>query len=286
MIGFMDSPADAKATIAGIFDRSAPTYEQAGPAFFAPIGAELAGRAEPAPGERLLDVGCGRGHVLLPAAEAITPGGTATGIDLAPAMVAATAAEAERRGLRHVTVRLGDAAAPAFPAGSFDVVTAGLVIFFLPDPGAALRAWAELLGPGGRLAFSTFSTEDSRFGEVIKTLAGFLDGEPPRRAASAETFRSTDNIHDLVTANGFTEVRSETVVLETRFTDPDQWWRWLWSHGARVVVERLPAERLDAARAAAYEIMREARTPEGDLAIRSGVRYTTAVVCPQSMDGG
>ncbi|MEU5881587.1 class I SAM-dependent methyltransferase [Spirillospora sp. NPDC047279] len=278
----MANPEDVKAAIAEIFDRSAATYEQVGPEFFAPIGAELARRAAPRPGERVLDVGCGRGHSLLPAAEAVGTGGAAVGIDLAPGMVAGTAAEAERRGLSQVSVLVGDATAPDVAPGSFDVVIAGLVIFFLPDPDAALRAWAKALGPGGRLALTTFGAQDPRHAQAMKTIVGFLPdaGTPTRRAA--EALRDTEAVHRALLANGFTGIAHAEVTFETRFDGPGQWWEWVWSHGGRDVVERLPADRVDAAREAACTVMEDARTPGGDLAIQTIVRYSTAVPVQES----
>ena len=47
-------------------------------------------------------------------------------------------------------------AADLGPRGPFDTVTASLVLFFLPDPAAALTAWLSLLAPGGRLGITTF----------------------------------------------------------------------------------------------------------------------------------
>ena len=50
------------------------------------------------PGGRVLDVGCGAGGALLPAARRVGPTGEAVGIDLAPGMVERARAAAERRG--------------------------------------------------------------------------------------------------------------------------------------------------------------------------------------------
>ena len=98
-------------------------------------------------GDRVLDVGCGRGAALFPAAEAVGVTGSVAGIDLVAAMVAATAADITRRGVANASVRVGDAESPEFPDRSFDAVLAGFVLFFLPDLAAALRACARLLRP-------------------------------------------------------------------------------------------------------------------------------------------
>ncbi|WP_370518238.1 class I SAM-dependent methyltransferase [Micromonospora sp. AMSO31t] len=95
----------------------------------------------------MLDVGCGRGAVLFPAARATRPTGQVLGTDLAPGMVELTRQDVAKADMRHVSVRLGDAQAPELPAASFDVVLAGLVVVLLPDPPGALSAYARLLRP-------------------------------------------------------------------------------------------------------------------------------------------
>src|SRR5262245_12377842 len=130
----MPSSSDRKARVAGVFDRAAPTYDEVGVRFFEPAGADLVRAAELRRGDRVLDVGCGRGASLFPAAMTVAPEGAVVGIDLAPGMVAAVAEELQRRVLPHVTVGVGDAEAPEFPDRSFDAVLAGFVLFLLPDP--------------------------------------------------------------------------------------------------------------------------------------------------------
>ncbi|MBW6439200.1 hypothetical protein KZ829_36295 [Actinoplanes hulinensis] len=58
-----------------IFNEAADDYDSVGVDFFSPFGAALAEAAAIAPGERVLDVGCGRGTVLFPAAAATGPPG-------------------------------------------------------------------------------------------------------------------------------------------------------------------------------------------------------------------
>ncbi len=281
----MGDGAQEKAQIVGVFDRAAATYDRAGVEFFGAVAADLVAAAGLVPGQRVLDVGCGRGASLFLAAEAVGPAGHVVGVDLAPGMVSATAAEAQARGLRNVTVRLGDAAEPGEPDEAVDVVLAGLVLFFLPDAVAAVREWHAELVPGGRLAISTF-TEDAAADRTIsgvlgRALSGFLPEAPPAQGPPPESprtrFRTRESITGLLTGAGFTGLRFTERTYRLRFTDPAHFWRWLWSTGARGTLEQVPADRLPAAQAAVGDVAEAVlRDDEGELALHMAVRFTTA----------
>jgi ubiquinone/menaquinone biosynthesis C-methylase UbiE len=264
--------------VVGTFDEAAGTYDRVGVDFFGPFGAELVRRAGPRPGERVLDVGCGRGAVLFPVARAVVPGGHVTATDGAPSMVDLTRAEAARLGLDHVSVEVGDAQSPAYPAGSFDLVTAGLVVFLLPDPHAALRAYARVLRPGGRLALSTFGPQDPHFTAAMRALARHLPpggGPPPK---PDDMFVSAEATTAALTAAGFGGVTHTDHSTVSRFRDEEHWLAWCWSHGARALLSRIPPDGLPAATADAFPEIRGARTDDGDLAITTAIRVHVATV--------
>ena len=267
----------AREAITLSFDRSAASYEETGVAFFAPLGAELVARAAPKPGEAVLDLGCGRGHCLFPAAEAVGPSGRVVGTDLSPNMVELCAADAAARGLGHVRVEVGDAGAPAFPAGSFDLVTAGLVMFFVPEPRPAMRRVAELLRPGGRFAMTTFGPPDPKFGETMAILYAHREG-PPWPEPTDKPFEDAESISGMLADAGFVDIRVEEVARDTWFADVDQYWAWLGSHGGRILIDLLSPERLAEAKAAVYAAIAGGCEPGGRLMTRSLVRYATAVV--------
>src|SRR5262249_36389264 len=95
----------------------------------------------------VLDVGCGTGFLAMRMAEL---GHTAVGIDLADEMLAAAQRKAVDSGLP-VTFRRGDAEAPPHDGASYDVILERHVIWTLPQPREAVRAWRALLKPGGLL---------------------------------------------------------------------------------------------------------------------------------------
>jgi ubiquinone/menaquinone biosynthesis C-methylase UbiE len=100
-----------------------------------------------APPLTVLDVGCGTGFLAMRMAEL---GHTAVGIDLSEEMLAAAQRKAEAVGLP-VTFQLGDAEAPPHDGSPYDVILERHVIWTLPQPREAVRAWRTLLKPGGLL---------------------------------------------------------------------------------------------------------------------------------------
>ncbi len=268
---------DRRAAVAGIFDRAAATYEAVEVEFFSVFGRQLVEDLAIAPGERVLDVGCGRGAVLFPAAERVGPTGSVTGIDLAPGMVERAGADARARGLANVSVEVMDAQEPQLPAASYDVVASSLVIFFLPDPVAALRSWRELLVENGRLGFTTFAGDDEAWSWVTDVFEDFV---PPtlRRASQSEDnpFASTENVERLVCDAGLRDATSTVRVHETTFRNPEQWHAWSWSHGQRAWWEHVPEDRRDEVKQRASAHLDALRRDRGAITLRSPVRYTMA----------
>jgi SAM-dependent methyltransferase len=101
-------------------------------------------RLLPAPPARVLDVGAGTGFLSLIAARL---GHQVTSLDLSPGMLGKLRVAADLEGLRLEIVE-GPAEKP--PPGPFDAIIERHVIWTLPDPLAALKAW-RASAPLGRL---------------------------------------------------------------------------------------------------------------------------------------
>src|ERR1700722_12912605 len=110
------SPEARKQAVAGLFSRTADTYDSVLP-FFKYFGERTVTVAAVASGDHVLDVACGLGASLFPAAKAVGPSGHVTGIDLAPGVIEALQQRIRVGSLTNADAQVMDAEALEFPAG-------------------------------------------------------------------------------------------------------------------------------------------------------------------------
>jgi SAM-dependent methyltransferase len=142
-----------RAVPGGIVIGDAALYDATSRLLFGPflrqIAADVAAAAPE--GARVLEIGCGPGHLSIMLARRHDL--YVIGLDLDPAMVERARAHAVRTasgGGRSPSFLVGDVASLAFPDTSFDVVVSTLSMHHWADPSAGLAEIARVLRSGGR----------------------------------------------------------------------------------------------------------------------------------------
>lgn len=191
------------------------------PAIFDPWARSLVERADPRPGERVLDVACGTGVVARTAAARVLPGGSIAGVDTNADMVAV----ARRVVPEGTTVdwRTADAVELPFPDAAFDLAFCQQGLQFVADRGGAVRELRRTVAATGRVAVSVW--RGIRHCPGFALLADVLD----RHAGAAGSMMRNpfglgdrDTLRDLFVGAGFRHVHVAIEARLCRFPSPAQ----------------------------------------------------------------
>ena len=142
--------------------------------------ARIAALLEATPEARILDLGCGVGHLLAWLARHAPA--RYDGLDLSPASVRAARAVA---GVRRVVA--GDAGRLPFRDASYDAVVCNGSAHHLPDLAAALREVRRVLRPGGRLVLHE-PVDSPVTGAIRHTLFRWSPWESPADVSHKDAF--------------------------------------------------------------------------------------------------
>jgi demethylmenaquinone methyltransferase/2-methoxy-6-polyprenyl-1,4-benzoquinol methylase len=183
--------------------------------------------AHVAPGDAILDIACGTGD--LTQAFARSPAARVVGADFTPAMLDRAREKLARLAppiASKITYQLADATSLPFADASFDIVSIAWGIRNVSDPARAIREFARVLRPHGRLLILEFERPafapmrwfyDFYCGWVMPHTATIISGDRsgayrylPR---SVGTFMTRRQLSDLLSACGFTDVHSRALSL-------------------------------------------------------------------------
>lgn len=252
------SPLAKKEILQGVFTRSASSYEHI--RYFPIFGEWLVDTAHIPEGATALDVACGRGAVLFPAAQRVGARGKVIGIDLADGMARETDAEIKRRGLTQAEARQMDAETLDFPDSFFDLVLCGFSLQFFPHLGRALAEFRRVLKPNGQVAVTTWdNTDDPRWNwyEELRT-----EYQASVKLGS-NSLDKPEVIQKWFSQAGFDDIQIITKDLDMVYRDEEEWWNVEMSISGRAGLEKLGAERLEKFKTECFARMQSQREADG-----------------------
>jgi SAM-dependent methyltransferase len=199
---------------------------------FEPLTRTLIEAAEPGPGEKIIDIGCGCGDLSLSLAKKVGRKGHVLGVDFSGPMI-------ERAQRRYAELCRAEASlmsggpedacpsnltwlnADAMTYGfteEADLVASRFGVMFFADPVAALANIARALKPGGRLALLCWAAQNEN-PWINEPLASVLEllGAPEMRDSAAPgpyAFAEPRCVCDILTRAGFAEASARYVTAD------------------------------------------------------------------------
>ena len=142
--------------------------------FFGDLTREVFQRAGISAGMRVLDVGCGAGDVTFLAASLVGETGSVLGVDKSPDAIALARQRAEGAKLKNIRFETADLADVA-ESETFDAIVGRLILLYIPDAPAALRALAAHLKPAGVMVFQEVDLSTARCEPSIPLFESHLE---------------------------------------------------------------------------------------------------------------
>ena len=209
-----------------------------------------------APGERIMDVGCGPGFYVAELLEQVGPAGSVVGVDSSRAMLAIAAHRCEG----HDNVAFHESDAVSLPIGdaSVDALLSVQMLEYVADVPAALAEMHRALRPGGRLVVwdvdwatvSLHTTDAARTERILRAWDGHLAHPSLPRTLTAT-----------LEAAGFDDVGLEGHAFVANALDADTYGGFMVPFIARFVVGR---DGISAAEASAWEAEQREASRRGE----------------------
>jgi ubiquinone/menaquinone biosynthesis C-methylase UbiE len=225
-----------------------------------------------APGNRVLDVGCGTGSTTLAFARVVGANGRAVGVDISEPMLTMARERAERERAPATFVQ-ADAQIHAFEPASFDAIVSRFGVMFFDDTARAFTNLRRAARAGAELRFVAWrSAADNPFMTAAeRAVAPLLPNLPARDPDAPGQFAFADRsrVRRTLEQSGWTGVDVAPIDVICTFSEQDLH-RYLTRVGP---IGRVLQESDDRTRARITEALRSAFAPYVDGA---DVRFTGA----------
>ncbi|MEM8795880.1 MAG: methyltransferase domain-containing protein [Pseudomonadota bacterium] len=191
---------------------------------FEPLTHHLINLAALQSGEHILDVGCGAGALSRRAAGLVGDEGHVTGLDVSPPLLAHARDLAKAAGFKTVDFIEADGQTHDFGGVTFDAAISRFGVMFFEDPARAFSNIRSALKPGGRIAFTAWSSlEDNPLFSLPRRIAIERLGAPEPadpRAPGPLAFADLSYSIPLFEEAGFVEITAEPFQTSLTYARP------------------------------------------------------------------
>lgn len=177
----------------------------------APFGDAAIEAAAPAPGERVVDIGCGCGGTAIALAQRVGNAGSVLGVDISAPMLEVARTRAASLPLPQLAFREADASTAELPARN-DLLYSRFGVMFFAQPVAALAQLRRSLRPGGRMVFVCWRAPRENLWAMAPLMAArkAMKVTPPpadRTLPGPFAFADEDRLRSILADAGFESMR-------------------------------------------------------------------------------
>lgn len=261
----MTSPASDPAMFA-----NADAYQRFMGRYSDKLSHEFARAAGVAPGQKVLDVGCGSGALTVVLAEIVGAENVA-GIDPSEPFVA----EARAR-VPGADVRVGPAESLPFEDATFDAALSQLVFHFVQDPAKSVAEMRRVTRPGGRLAVCVWDMTGG-----MTMLRSYWDAA--REAGATEPDETErfggrpGQLAQLWRDAGLRDVADESLTVSTDYEDFEELWTSFLGAAGPVGQHAVSLDEQQAA-AVSTALHRRIGSPDGPFTLTASAWYAAGTV--------
>ena len=194
------------------------------PSLFALWATDLVQRANPQPGEHVLDIACGTGIVARNAASRVGTSGSVVGLDANSDMINMARLLAEQE---HLAIEWHTSSAEQlpFPDEHFDLILCQFGLMFFTDRYAALQEMHRVLRRDGRVVLSVWQGLDQHpFYQTLHDVSQRHFGKSSVEAVFS--LGNSDELRKLLSGSGFRQVEIEPMSITAHFPQPEEFLAW------------------------------------------------------------
>ncbi len=174
--------------------------------------------AAPAPGEAVLDIGCGTGASTLGLSKRVGSDGRVSALDIADPLLELARKRGADAGLENIQFINGDAQTYAFPERTADLVFSRFGVMFFADSVAAFANLRRAARKGGRLAMICWqSAPDNPWFMVPMKAAMDRLGKPEPMdplAPGPMAFKDVDRVTGILSDAGWSKAKGEKITVD------------------------------------------------------------------------